>query len=112
MGAVKTAAHLIATLTKVHAEGRLDDKMKVLTTPLLLIVDETFICPATRASGPGARCSATRDRHRHPRPPAASRRDMNIRGNSVRLKDRPKAGLVRSHEEKTPLKRVGKFERP
>ena len=27
-----TAAHLIATLTKAHAEGRLDEKLKVFTT--------------------------------------------------------------------------------
>ena len=28
-----TAAHLIATLTKAHAEGRLDEKLKVFTCP-------------------------------------------------------------------------------
>ena len=36
----ETAAHLIAVLTKAHAEGRLDEKLKVYTTPRLLIIDE------------------------------------------------------------------------
>ena len=35
-----TAANLTAALTKAHAEGRLDDKLKVYTTPRLLIIDE------------------------------------------------------------------------
>src|ERR1700759_3017764 len=35
-----TAAHLIAVLTKAHAEGRLDEKLKFYTTPRLLIIDE------------------------------------------------------------------------
>lgn len=34
-----TAAHLIAVLTKAHTEGRLDEKLKVFTTPRLLIID-------------------------------------------------------------------------
>ena len=34
-----TAAHLIATLTKALAESRLDEKLKVYTTPRLLIID-------------------------------------------------------------------------
>ena len=34
-----TAANLIATLTKAHGEGRLDEKLKVYTTSRLLIID-------------------------------------------------------------------------
>ena len=34
-----TAASLIAALTKAHAEGRLDEKLKIYTTPRLLIID-------------------------------------------------------------------------
>ena len=43
-----TAAHLIATLTKAHAEGRLDDKLKVFTAPRLLIIDEIGYLPIDR----------------------------------------------------------------
>ena len=43
-----TAAHLIATLTKAHAEGRLDEKLKVYTTPRLLIIDEIGYLPIDR----------------------------------------------------------------
>jgi DNA replication protein DnaC len=35
-----TAANLIATLTKAHGDGRLDEKLKFFTTPRLLIIDE------------------------------------------------------------------------
>lgn len=40
-----TAAHLIATLTKAHGEGRLDEKLKAFTTPRLLIIDEVGYLP-------------------------------------------------------------------
>lgn len=43
-----TAAHLIATLTKAHAEGKLDEKLKVYTTPRLLIIDEIGYLPIDR----------------------------------------------------------------
>jgi len=35
-----SAANLIAALSKAHAEGRLDEKLKVFTAPRLLIIDE------------------------------------------------------------------------
>jgi DNA replication protein DnaC len=35
-----TAAQLIANLTNAHAEGRLDEKRKLYTTPRLLIIAE------------------------------------------------------------------------
>jgi DNA replication protein DnaC len=43
-----TAALLIATLTKAHAEGKLNDKLKVYTAPRLLIIDEIRYLPIDR----------------------------------------------------------------
>lgn len=43
-----SAANLIAALTKAHAEGRLDEKLKVYTTPRLLIIDEIGSLPIDR----------------------------------------------------------------
>ena len=123
-----TAAHLIAVLTKAHAEGRLDEKLKVFTTPRLLIIDEIGYLPIDRLGanlffqlisrryerGPmiltsnqsfgawgevfGDRIIATAilDRLLH------HAVTLNIRGNSYRLKEKLKAGLVRSAEEHTP----------
>jgi len=120
-----TAAHLIATLSKAHAEGRLDEKLKVFTTPRLLIVDEIGYLPIDRVGanlffqlisrryerGPmiltsnqsfgawgevfGDRIIATAilDRLLH------HAVTLNIRGNSYRLKEKLKAGLVRSHDD-------------
>jgi DNA replication protein DnaC len=112
-----TAAHLIATLTKAHAE--------VYTTPRLLIIDEIGYLPIDRVGanlffqlisrryerGPmiltsnqsfgawgevfGDRIIATAilDRLLH------HAVTLNIRGNSYRLKEKLKAGLVRSHDD-------------
>ena len=119
-----TAANLIATLTKAHAEGRLDEKLKFYTTPRLLIIDEIGYLPIDRLGanlffqlisrryerGPmiltsnqsfaawgdvfGDRVIATAilDRLLH------HAVTLNIRGNSYRLKEKLKAGLVRSEE--------------
>ena len=119
-----TAANLIATLTKAHAEGRLDEKLKFYTTPRLLIIDEIGYLPIERLGanlffqlisrryerGPmiltsnqsfaawgdvfGDRVIATAilDRLLH------HAVTLNIRGNSYRLKEKLKAGLVRSEE--------------
>ena len=43
-----TAAHLIGSLTKAMAEGKLDDKLKFYTTPRLLIIDEIGYLPIDR----------------------------------------------------------------
>ena len=43
-----TAANLIATLTKAHGEGRLDEKLKFYVTPRLLIIDEIGYLPIDR----------------------------------------------------------------
>ena len=117
-----TAAHLIASLTKAHAEGKLDDKLKVYTAPRLLIIDEIGYLPIERQGanlffqlisrryerGPmiltsnqsfsawgdvfGDRVIATAilDRLLH------HAVTLNIRGNSYRLKEKLKAGLIRS----------------
>lgn len=119
-----TAASLIEKLTKAHAEGRLEDKLKLYTAPRLLIIDEIGYLPIDRVGanlffqlisrryerGPmiltsnqsfgawgevfGDRIIATAilDRLLH------HAVTMNIRGNSYRLKDKLKAGLVRSHD--------------
>jgi DNA replication protein DnaC len=122
-----TAAALIAALTKAAAEGRLDDRLKIYTVPRLLIVDEIGYLPIDRAGanlffqlisrryerGPmiltsnqsfgswgevfGDRVIATAilDRVLH------HAITINIRGNSYRLKDKLKAGLVKPVEATT-----------
>ncbi|HEU5283054.1 MAG TPA: IS21-like element helper ATPase IstB [Burkholderiales bacterium] len=119
-----TAANLITALTKAHAEGRLEEKLKVYTTPRLLIIDEIGYLPIDRGGanlffqlisrryerGPmiltsnqsfgawgevfGDRVIATAilDRLLH------HAVTLNIRGNSYRLKEKLKAGLVRSDQ--------------
>lgn len=119
-----SAAHLIAALTKALGEGRLDEKLKFYTTPRLLIIDEIGYLPIDRTGanlffqlisrryerGPmiltsnqsfgawgdvfGDRVIATAilDRVLH------HATTINVRGNSYRLKDKLKAGLVRPDE--------------
>ena len=43
-----TATGLIATLGKAHAEGRLDERLKILAQPQLLIIDEIGYIPIDR----------------------------------------------------------------
>jgi len=120
-----TAAQMIATLTRALAENRLDERLKTYTVPRLLILDEIGYLPIDRAGanlvfqlisrryekGPmiltsnqsfgswgdvfGDRVIATAilDRVLH------HSVTLNIRGNSYRLKDKLKAGLVRSQEQ-------------
>jgi DNA replication protein DnaC len=40
-----TAAAMLTTLSRAHAEGRLDDKLKVFTVPRVLIIDEIGYLP-------------------------------------------------------------------
>ena len=119
-----TAAAMIATLTRALAENRLEEKLKTFTVPRLLIVDEIGYLPIDRVGanlffqlisrryekGPmiltsnqsfgawgevfGDRVIATAilDRVLH------HAITINIRGNSYRLKDKLKAGLVRAEE--------------
>jgi DNA replication protein DnaC len=122
-----TAAALIASLSKALAEGRLEDRLKFYTAPRLLIIDEIGYLPIERQGanlffqlisrryerGPmiltsnqsfgawgevfGDRVIATAilDRLLH------HAITLNIRGNSYRLKDKLKAGLVRPTEDST-----------
>jgi DNA replication protein DnaC len=122
-----TAAGLIAALTKAAAEGRLDERLKVYTVPRLLIIDEIGYLPIDRTGanlffqlisrryerGPmiltsnqsfgswgdvfGDRVIATAilDRVLH------HAITINIRGNSYRLMDKLKAGLVKPVEATT-----------
>ncbi len=119
-----TAANMITTLTKALAEGKFEDKLKTYTVPRLLIIDEIGYLPIDRAGanlffqlisrryekGPviltsnqsfgawgevfGDRVIATAilDRVLH------HAITINIRGNSYRLKDKLKAGLIRTEE--------------
>jgi len=119
-----TAAAMIGALIKASAEGRLDEKLKVYATPKLLIIDEIGYLPIDRLGanlffqlisrryerGPmiltsnqtfsawadvfGDRVIATAilDRVLH------HAVTLNIRGNSYRLKDKLKAGLIRTEE--------------
>lgn len=119
-----TAAAMIATLTRALAEARLEDKLKVYTVPRLLIIDEIGYLPIERA---GANLFFQLISRRYERGPmiltsnqsfgswgevfgdrviAAAILDrllhhaitVNIRGNSYRLKEKLKAGLIKPTE--------------
>ncbi len=115
---------MIATLSRAVSENRLDERLKLYTVPRLVIVDEIGYLPIDRAGanlffqlisrryerGPmiltsnqsfgnwgevfGDRVIATAilDRILH------HAITVNIRGNSYRLKEKLKAGLVRPAE--------------
>ncbi len=119
-----TAANMIASLTRALTEGKLEEKLKTYTVPRLLIIDEIGYLPIDQAGanlffqlisrryekGPmiltsnqsfgswgevfGDRVIATAilDRVLH------HAITINIRGNSYRLKDKLKAGLIRTEE--------------
>ena len=119
-----TAANLIAVLTRAHAEGRLDEKLKVYATPRLLIIDEIGYLPIDRL---GANLFFQLISRRYERGPMVLTSNqsfsawgdvfgdriiataildrllhhavtLNVRGNSYRLKDKLKAGLIRVHD--------------
>ena len=122
-----TAADMITALTRAASQGRLEDRLKVYTVPRLLLIDEIGYLPIDRAGanlffqlisrryerGPmiltsnqsfgswgdvfGDRVIATAilDRVLH------HAITLNIRGNSYRLKDKLKAGLVKPVEATT-----------
>jgi DNA replication protein DnaC len=124
-----TAANMIATLTRALSEGRLEEKLKHYTVPRLLVIDEIGYLPIDRVGanlffqlisrryekGPmiltsnqsfgawgevfGDRVIATAilDRVLH------HAITLNIRGNSYRLKEKLKAGLIRSEESATAI---------
>ncbi|MGH8910597.1 MAG: IS21-like element helper ATPase IstB [Egibacteraceae bacterium] len=122
-----TAADMITALTRAASQGRLEDRLKIYTVPRLLLIDEIGYLPIDRAGanlffqlisrryerGPmiltsnqsfgswgdvfGDRVIATAilDRVLH------HAITLNIRGNSYRLKDKLKAGLVKPVEATT-----------
>jgi DNA replication protein DnaC len=119
-----TAAALIATLTRALAEGKLEDKLKLYTVPRLLIIDEIGYLPIERS---GANLFFQLISRRYERGPMVLTSNqsfgawgevfgdrviataildrvlhhavtLNIRGNSYRLKEKLKAGLVRAEE--------------
>jgi DNA replication protein DnaC len=122
-----TAAALIATLSKALAEGRLEEKLRLYTVPRLLIIDEIGYLPIERQ---GANLMFQLISRRYERGPMILTSNQsfgawgevfgdrviataildrvlhhaitfNIRGNSYRLKDKLKAGLVRPEETAT-----------
>jgi DNA replication protein DnaC len=90
-----TAANLIAALTKAHAEGRLEEKLKVYTTPRLLIIDEIGYLPIERQ---GANLFFQLISRRYERGPMILTSNQSfaawgdVRGGSVRL-DRKQASV-------------------
>ncbi len=119
-----TAASPIATLTRAHAEGRLEEKLKLCTTPRLLVINEIGYVPTERL---GANMFFQMISGRYERGPmmlatnqsfgawgevfgdrliATAILDclphhavtLNIRGNSYLLKKKLKAGLLRAEE--------------
>ena len=122
-----SAAHLIAALTKALAEGRLDEKLKFYMTPRLLIIDEIGYLPIDRT---GANLFFQLISRRYERGPMILTSNQSfgawgdvfgdrviataildrllhhavtliIRGNSYRLREKLKAGLVRSFDDDT-----------
>jgi DNA replication protein DnaC len=119
-----TAAALIASLTKAHSDGKVDEKLKFYTTPRLLIIDEIGYLPIDRL---GANLFFQLISRRYERGPMVLTSNqsfgswgevfgdrviataildrllhhavtLNIRGSSYRLKEKLKAGLVRAEE--------------
>lgn len=120
-----SATALLASLTKAHSEGRLDDKLKAYCLPQLLIVDEIGYLPIERLGanlffqlisrryekgpmiltsnqsfgswgevfGDQVLATAILDRILH------HSVTVSIRGESYRLKEKLKSGLIRKRDE-------------
>ena len=122
-----TAADLITALTRAATQGRLDERLKIYTVPRLLIIDEIGYLPIDRA---GANLFFQLISRRYERGPVILTSNqsfgnwgevfgdrviataildrvlhhaitINIRGNSYRLKDKLKAGLIKPVEATT-----------
>ena len=123
-----TAVGLITTLGKAYAENRLEEKLKMLSQPQLLIIDEIGYIPIDRQGanlffqlisrryekgaiiltsnqslgawgevfGDPVIASAILDRLLH------HSVTVNIRGESYRLKEKLKAGLLKSQSASEP----------
>jgi len=119
-----TAAAMIATLTKATSDGRLEDKLKLFTVPRLLIIDEIGYLPIERQ---GANLFFQLISRRYERGPVILTSNQSftnwgevfgdrviataildrllhhgitvtIRGDSYRLKEKLKAGLLKGAE--------------
>ena len=122
--AFTTAAGLIATLTRAHTEGRLEERLKLLVQPKLLVIDEIGYLPLDRLAanlffqlvsrryekgailitsnqsltvwgevfGDRVIATAILDRLLH------HSTIVNIKGESYRLKEKRKAGLLTRSE--------------
>jgi DNA replication protein DnaC len=120
-----SATALLAALTKAHGEGRLDDKLKTYCLPRLLIIDEIGYLPIERLGanlffqlisrryekgpmiltsnqsfgswgevfGDQVLATAILDRILH------HSVTVSIRGESYRLKEKLKSGLIRKRDE-------------
>jgi DNA replication protein DnaC len=117
-----TAAAMLTTLSRAHSEGRLEDKRKVFTVPRVLIIDEIGYLPI---DGQGANLFFQLISRRYERGPmiltsnqsfgswgdvfgdrviASAILDrvlhhsitVNIKGDSYRLREKLKAGLLKS----------------
>jgi DNA replication protein DnaC len=117
-----TAAAMLTTLSRAHGEGRLEDKLKVFTVPRVLIIDEIGYLPI---DGQGANLFFQLISRRYERGPmiltsnqsfgswgdvfgdrviASAILDrvlhhsitVNIKGDSYRLREKLKAGLLKS----------------
>ena len=122
-----TAADLIATLTRAAGQGRLEERLKLYTVPRLLLIDEIGYLPIDRA---GANLFFQLISRRYERGPVILTSNqsfgswgevfgdrviataildrvlhhaitISIRGNSYRLKDKLKSGLVKPAEATT-----------
>ena len=69
---------MLTTLTKALSEGRFDDTLKVFTIPRLLIIDEIGSLPIDRQAA-----------------------TISVQGDSYRLKDMLKSGVVKPTTEGT-----------
>jgi DNA replication protein DnaC len=128
--AFTTAAGLIATLMRAHAEGRLEEKLKQLVQPKLLVIDEIGYLPIDRLGanlffqlvsrryergsilitsnqsltvwgevfGDRVIATAILDRLLH------HSTVVNIKGESYRLKEKRKAGLLTRSEPFTEVR--------
>jgi DNA replication protein DnaC len=120
-----TAAAMIGALTKAMTEGKLEEKIKHYTVPRLLVIDEIGYLPIDRQ---GANLFFQLISRRYERGPMVLTSNqsfgawgevfgdrviataildrvlhhaitVNIRGNSYRLKEKLKAGLIRAEEQ-------------
>ena len=115
------ATTLAAALARAHGEGRLEDKLTQFAKPRLLIVDELGYLPfepdaahlffqlvsrryergsklitSNRAIGEWGRCLGDPVVRRRSGPPPAPQPGRHIRGDSYRLREKRRSGLLKA----------------